>query len=50
MHVLVVVWRVGRRVRLATRILGWPDLHPETVLRDFVGSHPFVALRPVDAD
>jgi deazaflavin-dependent oxidoreductase (nitroreductase family) len=37
------------RVRLATRILGWPDLHSDTVIRDFVGSHPFVALRPADA-
>ena len=38
------------RVRLATRILEWPDLHSETVLRDFVHSHPFVALRPEDTD
>lgn len=36
------------RVRLATRILGWPDLHSETVLRDFVRTHPFVALRPAE--
>lgn len=35
------------RLRLATRILDWPDLRSETVLRDFVRSHPFVALRPV---
>jgi deazaflavin-dependent oxidoreductase (nitroreductase family) len=37
------------RVALASRILGWPDLHPEPALRDFVRTHPFVALRPVDA-
>ena len=37
------------RVRLASRILGWPDLHSEPVLRDFVRTHPFVALRPADA-
>ncbi len=37
------------RVRLATRILNWPDLHSETVLRDFVRTHPFVALRPATA-
>lgn len=34
------------RVWLATRILGWPDLHSESVLREFVRTHPFVALRP----
>ena len=34
------------RVRLASRILGWPDLHDESVLRDFVDAHPFVAFRP----
>lgn len=38
------------RVRVATRILGWPDLHSETALRDFVRSHPFVALRPASPD
>jgi deazaflavin-dependent oxidoreductase (nitroreductase family) len=37
------------RVRLASRILDWPDLHSEAALRDFVRTHPFVALRPVDA-
>ena len=36
------------RVSLATRILAWPDLRSETVLRDFVCTHPFVALRPAD--
>lgn len=34
------------RVWLATRILDWPDLRDEDVLRDFVDSHPFVAFRP----
>lgn len=34
------------RVRLARRILGWPDLHDPDVLREFVDTHPFVALRP----
>ncbi len=38
------------RLRVATRILDWPDLHSETVLRDFVHSHPFVALRPVNTN
>ena len=38
------------RVRVATRILDWPNLHSETVLRDFVHSHPFVALRPATPD
>jgi len=37
------------RVRLASRILAWPDLHSEATLRDFVRTHPFVALRPADA-
>jgi len=34
---------------LACRILGWPNLRAEAALRDFVRTHPFVALRPVDA-
>jgi hypothetical protein len=34
---------------VATRILDWPDLHAEPALRDFVRTHPFVALRPADA-
>ena len=34
---------------LASRILGWPDLRSEAVLRGFVRTHPFVALRPSDA-
>jgi deazaflavin-dependent oxidoreductase (nitroreductase family) len=34
---------------VASRILGWPDLRVEAVLREFVRAHPFVALRPVDA-
>ena len=31
---------------LARRILGWPDLSTEPALRDFVRTHPFVALWP----
>ena len=42
------VHRHPYRVRLATRILHWPDLRCETVLRDFVSTHPFVALRPAN--
>jgi deazaflavin-dependent oxidoreductase (nitroreductase family) len=38
------------RVWLATRILGWPDLHDEVALRGFVSTHPFVAFRPVVED
>jgi hypothetical protein len=38
------------RVRVATRILGWPDLRSEAVLRNFVRSHPFVALQPAVTD
>ena len=38
------------RVRVATRILDWPDLHSETILRDWVRTHPFVALRPANTD
>jgi deazaflavin-dependent oxidoreductase (nitroreductase family) len=38
------------RVRLATRILDWPDLRSEPALRDFVRTHPFVALRPAGTD
>lgn len=34
---------------LATRILDWPDLRTEAALRDFVRTHPFVALWPADA-
>lgn len=34
---------------LASRILGWPDLRVEAALREFVSTHPFVALRPADA-
>lgn len=40
------VGRHPHRVRLATRVLGWPDLRSGPVLRDFVQTHPFVALRP----
>jgi deazaflavin-dependent oxidoreductase (nitroreductase family) len=34
------------RLRLARRILGWPDLRDDAVLRDFVDTHPFVAFSP----
>ena len=34
------------RVRLASAILGWGDLRSDAVLREFVQTHPFVALRP----
>jgi deazaflavin-dependent oxidoreductase (nitroreductase family) len=44
------VLRHPYRVWLATRILNWPDLHSETAVRDFVRTHPFVALRPADTD
>jgi len=43
------VRRHPHRVRLASRILDWPDLHSQAALRDFVRTHPFVALRPADA-
>jgi hypothetical protein len=35
------------RGRLASRILGWPDLQDEATLRGFVRTHPFVALQPL---
>jgi deazaflavin-dependent oxidoreductase (nitroreductase family) len=38
------------RLRVATRILDWPDLHSESVLREFVRTHPFVALRPANTN
>jgi deazaflavin-dependent oxidoreductase (nitroreductase family) len=34
------------RLRLASTLLGWGDLHSEDALRDFVHVRPFVALRP----
>ena len=34
------------RLRLASAILGWGDLFDDDALREFVRSHPFVALRP----
>ena len=37
------------RVRLARAILGWGDLGSDAALRDFVRSHPFVALHPSSA-
>ncbi len=38
------------RHALARRILGWPDLRDEVALREFVRTHPFVALRPGQPD
>lgn len=38
--------RHPRRLRLASAILGWDDLHSEAALRRFVHEHPFVSLRP----
>ena len=35
------------RLRLLATILGWGDLTTEAVVREFVGSRPFVAFRPV---
>jgi deazaflavin-dependent oxidoreductase (nitroreductase family) len=35
------------RVRLACRILGWPELDNDAAVRDFVSARPFVAFRPV---
>jgi deazaflavin-dependent oxidoreductase (nitroreductase family) len=34
------------RVRLASAILGWGNLHSDDVVRRFVHEHPFVSLRP----
>jgi deazaflavin-dependent oxidoreductase (nitroreductase family) len=34
------------RLRLLSSVLGWGDLTGDAALRDFVRSHPFVALRP----
>jgi deazaflavin-dependent oxidoreductase (nitroreductase family) len=34
------------RVRLASAILGWGDLHSDDAVRRFVHEHPFVSLRP----
>ncbi len=35
------------RVRLIRRILGWPDLGDDEVLRELISTRPFVAFRPV---
>ena len=37
-----------RRLRLLSALLGWGDLTRDAALRDFVRSHPFVALWPAD--
>ena len=34
------------RLRLVTRILGWPNLDNDATLRDFVRNRPFVAFHP----
>jgi hypothetical protein len=38
------------RLRLATRILDWPDLRSAEVLHEFARTHPFVALWPAGPD
>jgi deazaflavin-dependent oxidoreductase (nitroreductase family) len=38
--------RHPHRVRVARRVLGWPDLHDEAMLREFVSTRPFVAFKP----
>jgi deazaflavin-dependent oxidoreductase (nitroreductase family) len=38
--------RHPRRFWLVRKVLGWGDLSSEDALREFVGDHPFVALRP----
>jgi hypothetical protein len=35
-----------RWLHLLSAVLGWGDLTSDATLRDFVRSHPFVALRP----
>lgn len=34
------------RLRLARRVLGWPDLTDDDTLREFISTRPFVAFRP----
>jgi len=36
-----------RRLWLITTILGWGDLRNDAAVRGFIGTHPFVAFRPV---
>jgi deazaflavin-dependent oxidoreductase (nitroreductase family) len=36
-----------RRLRLLSAILGWGDLRNDQIAREFVRTHPFVALRPM---
>jgi len=38
------------RMRFISRVLGWGDLRSDAVVRDFVGTHPFVAFRPAPRD
>ena len=37
-----------QRLRLLESILGWGDLRPDTAVRDFVSTRPFVSFRPAD--
>jgi deazaflavin-dependent oxidoreductase (nitroreductase family) len=34
------------RLRLLSRVLGWGDLRSDAVVREFISTRPFVALRP----
>ena len=34
------------RLRLARKVLAWPDLHDEKALREFISTRPFVAFAP----
>jgi deazaflavin-dependent oxidoreductase (nitroreductase family) len=45
----VVAEFIGRhpwRVRLARKVLGWPDLRDDAALREFISARPFVAFKP----
>ncbi|MGY1633504.1 nitroreductase family deazaflavin-dependent oxidoreductase [Geodermatophilus sp. SYSU D01186] len=37
-----------KRLRLASTVLGWGDLHDDATVRQFVRTHPFVAFRPAE--
>ena len=37
------------RLRFFSTILGWGDLRDDARVREYVGTHPFVAFRPTDA-
>ena len=36
------------RVRFFSRVLGWGDLRDDARVREYIGSHPFVAFRPAE--